>query len=287
MGYAACNEKLDKVLSDCANADAGSLVRAPWLTGKGLTGAGRVGVIASVANGLIGVAVNESGRYKFFYGRDRTGSWFFEVWSIWKAAAVALVMLIVAGLFLSLGPGMVSGVGLLAVGAASVAAFGGRAVNLARHWAVASAIADVKYSAGVMPSVLGFAAGIGFIAAGAMVIGGAEIGERANLNEWRDLGLGLAVGLIALKGLFGYAVIIVASKFFWGYGMEIPALRAAVDVASKSKFYTSTVYAANVHGDLGAEYSAARRKGNGLVFLLLPVVLVALAGWPLLPLIVK
>lgn len=288
MGYVACNEKLDKVLSDCASADARSLVRIPWLSGKGLTGAGRIGVIASVSNGLIGIAVNESGRHKFFYGRGHTGNWFFEVWSIWKAAAVALVMLMLAGLLFSFSTGLVLGIGLLAVGVASIAAFGGRAVNLARHWAVAMAIGEAKYSAGVIPSALGMTAGIGLMVAGWMVIdGGAEFGGQASLNEWRGIGFSDAVILIATKVVFGYVTIVVASMFFWKCGLEILVLRATVDVASKSGFYTENVYAAGVHSGLAVDYSAPPLGGNGVISLLFIIVLGMLAGWPLLPLIIK
>lgn len=139
--YKACNQELDRAYHEALVTPADQMLAVPWLPGKGLLSAGRLGLISAQDAG-IGLA--KFGRdYKFYYSRKFAGWWGFEAWGLAKTAIFAFIWLLMLSSLIrefaapTFHPGMaLSGAvpyKALLLGIAGLALFGVRGLFCFRH----------------------------------------------------------------------------------------------------------------------------------------------------------
>lgn len=150
-GFKACNELLDAA-AQSVRANPQSSVSLPWSVGSlGVESK----ILVSLANryGALGVASKGEGaqrKFKFYYSRESTGSWFTEVWPMWKVA-----LSFVALLFFSVGfYQMKTGAGCFIVGVLLLLAFGPRAIAAHRNSAVAGKLSGYNYARETFPMLV-------------------------------------------------------------------------------------------------------------------------------------
>lgn len=150
-GFKPCNDMLEAAAQSVRVNPQGS-VSLPW-------SAGSLGVeskiLVSLANryGAMGVASRGEGaqrKFKFYYSRESTGSWFTEVWPMWKVSVWFVALLFFAMGFYQ----YKTGAGCLAVGVLMLMAFGPRAVAALRNSAVAGKLSGYNYARETFPMLV-------------------------------------------------------------------------------------------------------------------------------------
>lgn len=209
-GYKPCNEMLDAAAQSVRVNPQGS-VSLPW-------SAGSLGVeskiLVSLANryGAMGVASKGEGaqrQFKFYYSRESTGSWFTEVWPMWKVSVWFVALLFFAVGFYQ----TKTGAGCFAVGVLMLLAFGPRAVAAVRNSAVAGKLSGYNYARETFP----------------MLVAGAVLGvvmlEWAYVLPWNAgkavEGAGSVVGLLLMPYGFGEFLRHLANAVFTTGGFAV------------------------------------------------------------------
>ncbi|WP_219096304.1 hypothetical protein [Pseudomonas sp. UMAB-40] len=156
--YLPCNDLVDAAAGQVLANPYGS-VSVPWIAG-GLGAEAKTLMLLAQRYGAMGVAAKGQGagrKFKFYYSRATTGSWFTEVWPMWKVVVWFVVMAFFAFGFHS----VKSGVGCLLVGVVGLLAFGPRAVAAMRNSVVAGRLSGYSYARESFPMVLaGAVAGV-------------------------------------------------------------------------------------------------------------------------------
>lgn len=150
-GFKPCNDVLDAA-AQSLRVNPQGVVSLPW-------SAGSLGVeskiLVSLANhyGAMGVASKGEGaqrKFKFYYSRESTGSWFTEVWPMWKVSVWFVALLFFAMGFYQ----FKTGAGCLVVGVLMLLAFGPRAVAALRNSAVAGKLSGYNYARETFPMLV-------------------------------------------------------------------------------------------------------------------------------------
>lgn len=185
--YKPANE-LISTAAVSAYAKPNGHVGLPWLV-AGLGVESKILLGLADKFGAMGVATKGSGtnrKYKFYYSSKSAGSWFTEVWSMWKVAAWFTAVLYFGTGFQELK----SGAGCALVGTLGLLAFGPRAVLAMMNSVVAAKLSGYAYAREAFP----------MMAAGAL--GSVMLLEWAWVLPWNG---GLLIETV--KGLLGYLFV--------------------------------------------------------------------------------
>lgn len=150
-GYKPCNEMLDAAAQSVRVNPHGS-VSLPWAAGS-LGVESKILLSLASRYGAMGVAVKGDGaqrKFKFYYSRESTGSWFTEVWPMWKVSVWFVALLFFAVGFYQ----FKTGAGCFVVGAMLLLAFGPRAVAAMRNSAVAGKLSNYNYARETFPMMV-------------------------------------------------------------------------------------------------------------------------------------
>jgi hypothetical protein len=154
-GYVPCNDLIDAAV-DKVYANQNAPVTLPWIGGVLGTEA-TILLLLAQRFGALGVAAKTDGascKYKFYYSRESTGSWFTEVWPMWKVSAWFLVLVFFALVFHQ----GECGAGSLLVGIISLAVFGGRALPALKNSVVSGQLSGYSYARESFPLIMAGAA---------------------------------------------------------------------------------------------------------------------------------
>lgn len=193
-GFKPCNEVLDGAAKSLRVNPLGS-VSLPWSV-EALGVESKILLSLAERYGAMGVASKGEGaqrKFKFYYSRNSTGSWFTEVWPMWKVSVWFVALLFFAVGFYQLK----TGAGCLVVGVLMLLAFGPRAVAALRNSAVAGKLSGYSYARESFPMLV----------AGALL--GVVMLEWAYVLPWNA---GQAV-----KGVSGVAGLLLMPYGFVGF----------------------------------------------------------------------
>ncbi|ENM3072821.1 hypothetical protein ACR3H8_20430 [Pseudomonas aeruginosa] len=278
MTYKKCNEVLEGVFKDSLNAAPESHVVVPW--GVSLNGVGRFAAVAAIGAGMVGVAKNQSGKYKLYYGAKGAGNWLFEIWPLWKSASVFSLYAAVWNVVRLSGiQGMQVG-GMVIMALLGLALFGGRAVNFRKHYPAAVIAGSRGYASGLVPSLLGVAMAVGSALAAYAFTQGMKMGSSAAFNY-----MGIAGNLKELARYFVLVLpMVLAVAFIAQAALNLFSIEAMVRVVSSRADFTRNLRgAAEVSGLRGLYEDKFGKRAGGNVFatLVFGVILAGLALWPL------
>ncbi|EPN9800001.1 hypothetical protein ACT5AY_001468 [Pseudomonas aeruginosa] len=278
MSYKACNEVLGKIFKDCVNSPENTNIPTPW--GVVLNGTGRFAAVAATAHNLVGVAKNEKGKYKIYYGSKNAGNWFFEIWSLWKSSLVFFVYSYLYWEFAFSGLHALQTYGLLTLGAIGLLLFGGRTAFCQRHLPVGLIAGGGSFRDGMVPCFVGTATAIGCFISAYSFMNGLQLGDAdAFLKKWGSGNW----GEIQQAVFFGIPTIVIFSMITQA-AFTVNSLRVMVDVVAKTEHYTPELYGAGERSGLISQYSRLRSVSGpaflwSLLFLLMTI---SMIGWSLL-----
>lgn len=150
-GFRPCNDLLDAAAHQVM-ADPYGAVHVPWASGR-VGAEAKTLLLLAQRYGALGVAAKGQGagrKFKFYYSRATTGSWFTEVWPLWKVTLWFVVLAFFAFGFYA----EKSGAGCLIVGVCSLVAFGPRAVVATRNSVVAGRLSGYSFARESFPMIL-------------------------------------------------------------------------------------------------------------------------------------
>ncbi|NWD57211.1 hypothetical protein HX878_21005 [Pseudomonas veronii] len=210
-GFRPCNDLVDAAANQVMDDPYGA-VHVPWMAGR-VGAESKTLLLLAQRYGALGLAVKGDGgsrKFKFYYSRATTGSWFTEVWPLWKVAAWFVVMAFFAFGFYA----EKSGAGCFLVGVGALVAFGPRSVAALRNSVVAGRLSGYAFARESFPMIL----------AGAVT--GVVMLEWAYVLPWNAGKLNTAVsgiaGILALEfgveGLVSRAVKAVITGFGFACG---------------------------------------------------------------------
>lgn len=161
MTYENVSHELDKVAANIQVAGAEGQVVVPWAPSLAWTADGKIDTLVVHANNLLGLAKNESGKYKLYYGRKNVGKRRYEVWGAFKSTFVAGIIGAYLALWFEAGKkvGVYNLYGLL-LALLGVYLFSGKAVYAFRASQIYKAIAAPGYTGALAVAAvvtLGFA----------------------------------------------------------------------------------------------------------------------------------
>lgn len=156
--YLPCNDLIDAAANLVHSEPYGS-ARLPWLSGS-LGAEAKTLLLLAQRYGALGVAAKGQGaarKFKFYYSRATTGSWFTEVWPMWKVVTWFVTLAFFAFGFYA----VKSGAGCLLVGILNILAFGPRSVAALKNSVVAGRLSGYAYARESFPMIIaGFLGGI-------------------------------------------------------------------------------------------------------------------------------
>ncbi|HHM5822266.1 TPA: hypothetical protein ACRL4E_001926 [Pseudomonas aeruginosa] len=279
MSYKSCNEVLEGVLKESLNAAPDAHVAAPWKVS--LNGVGRFAAVAAIGEGMIGVAKNQSGKYKHYYGAKHAGNWLFEIWPLWKSATVFSLYAGVWFFLLQTGVIALQVPGMVVMAVLGVVLFGGRAISCRRHYP-AAAIAGVNgYATGMVPSLIGLAMAVGSGLAAYAFAGGLKMG--GTLEGLYYAGFTGSLMDVVRYFLFAISMVLVASYIVQA-ALSAFSLEALVKCVMYRPDFTHNLRgAAEVSGlrSIFENKLGKRAGGNVFVTFVFGVLLMGLAFWPL------
>ncbi|RQG73515.1 hypothetical protein [Pseudomonas aeruginosa] len=128
MRYQADNEIFDSVIATIRSEPADAAVNIPWAKGLAWNAVGKVDAMIVHASNALGVARNDAGVLKLYYGREHAGMPLFEVWGAWRSllVAAALMYLVHYGFVAGKSNGTANIIGFMA-GLAAFFLFAGKA----------------------------------------------------------------------------------------------------------------------------------------------------------------
>ncbi|MEQ0863719.1 hypothetical protein [Pseudomonas aeruginosa] len=279
MTYKKCNEVLEGVFKDSLNAAPESHVVAPW--GVSLNGVGRFAAVAAIGAGMVGVAKNQSGKYKLYYGAKRAGNWLFEIWPLWKSAPMFGLYAAVWYFLLQTGVPAIQVPGMLVMAVLGVVLFGGRAISCRKHYPAAAIVGATGYATGLVPSLMGLAMAAGSGLAAYAFIDGMKMG--GTIEGLRYAGVSGSVMEVVKYFLFATPMALVAAYVVQG-ALSLFSLEALVKtVMHRSDFTRNLRGAAEVSGLRSIFENKLGKRGGGNVFatLVFGVILLGMALWPL------
>ncbi len=275
-----CNEELRPVLEACAFSEATDPVRTPWLAGQSLSGEGRAGAIVAIEGGLIGLAKNGRGEYRFYFQEANTGKWLYELWTVARSSTV-FALLTFTGLMglLFRGTAPAHSIVLLS-GVLLILAFFRRVTSLPVHWALVSAAGRPSLGAGIVPAMLGVCVGLGLAGAGLLLLAGLSVaGPRLVVSE--GLMWGAVAGAAPVVAGVGCVVVALLSRIVWDSLLYLHSLRTCGQRLADCSFYTVNAQQAAQDDGLDRRFASYRPR-HSLMFAVILGFGLLLIAWPIM-----